>query len=184
MVIVFKYPTIYTRLVPRFSISDQRQCQLLLKLQLAQVLSNNHLSSQIPPQFANLTFLAFLDLSNNELVGKIPTSTQISTFPNTSFEGNKGLWGPPLTMDAVLPPPILNGSSSNPNSGDEIDGDVICVEIGFTCGFGIVIVSLSFCKKWRKWYHRAMRSILFKIFPQLEQRFGNHRRHIYVNTRR
>ncbi|XP_062005831.1 receptor-like protein 36 [Rosa rugosa] len=147
-------------------------------------LSKNHLSGQIPPQFAYLTFLAFLDLSNNELVGKIPTSTQISTFPNTSFEGNKGLWEPPLTKDAVLPPPILNGSSSNPNSGDEIDWDVICVEIGFTCGFGIVIGSLLFCKRWRKWYYRAIRSILFKIFPQLEQRFGNHRRHVYVNTRR
>ncbi|PRQ44615.1 putative leucine-rich repeat-containing, plant-type, leucine-rich repeat domain, L [Rosa chinensis] len=147
-------------------------------------LSKNHLSGQIPPQFANLTFLAFLDLSNNELVGKIPTSTQISTFPNTSFEGNKGLWGPPLTVDAVLPPPISNGSSSHPNSGDEIDWDVICVEIGFTCGFGIVIGSLLFCKSWRKWYYRTMRSILFKIFPQLEQRFGNHRRHVYVNVRR
>ncbi|KAM5559144.1 receptor-like protein 36 [Rosa sericea] len=146
-------------------------------------LSKNHLSGQIPPQFAYLTFLAFLDLSNNELVGKIPTSTQISKFPNISFEGNKGLWGPPLTMDAVLPPPILNGSSSNPNSEDEIDWDVICVEIGFTCGFGIVIGSLLFCKRWRKWYYRAIRSIIFKIFPQLEQRFGNHRRHVYVNTR-
>ncbi|PRQ44044.1 putative non-specific serine/threonine protein kinase [Rosa chinensis] len=84
-------------------------------------LSKNHLSSQIPPEFASLTFLAFLDLSNNELVGKIPTNTQISTFLNTSFKGNKGLWGPPLTVDAVLPPLISNGSSSHPNSGDEID---------------------------------------------------------------
>ncbi|KAM5559167.1 receptor-like protein 7 [Rosa sericea] len=146
-------------------------------------LSKNHLSGQIPPEFANLTFLAFLDLSNNELVGKIPTSTQISTFPNTSFEGNKGLWGPPLTMDAVFPPPISNGSSSHPNSGDEIDWDVICIEIGFTCGFGIAIGSLLFCKRWRKWYYKTMRSILFKVFPKLEQRFGNHRRHVFVNTR-
>ncbi|PRQ44363.1 putative polygalacturonase [Rosa chinensis] len=146
-------------------------------------LSKNHLSGQIPPQFANLTFLAFLDLSNNELVGKIPSSTQISTFPNASFEGNKGLWGPPLTMDAILPSPITDGSSNNPNFGDEIDWDVICFEIGFTCGFGIAIGSLLFCKRWRKWYYRAMRSILFKIFPQLEQRFGNYRRHVYVNAR-
>ncbi|PRQ31604.1 putative leucine-rich repeat-containing, plant-type, leucine-rich repeat domain, L [Rosa chinensis] len=146
-------------------------------------LSKNHLSGQIPAQFANLTFLAFLDISNNQLVGRIPTCTQFSTFPNTSFQGNKGLWGPPLTVDVVLPPPISNGSSSHPNSGDEIDWDVIYVEIGFTCGFGIAIGSLLFCKRWRKWYYRAMCSILFKIFPQLEQRFGNHRRHVYVNTR-
>ncbi|PRQ44327.1 putative leucine-rich repeat domain, L domain-containing protein [Rosa chinensis] len=147
-------------------------------------LSKNHLSGQIPPEFANLNFLSHLNVSYNQLTGRIPTNTQFSTFPSTSFEGNKGLWGPPLTSDVVLPPPILNGSSSDPNSGDEIDWDVICVEIGFTCGFGIVIGSLLFCKRWRKWYYRAMCSILFKIFPQLEQRFGNHRRHVYVNTRR
>ncbi|XP_062005837.1 receptor-like protein 7 [Rosa rugosa] len=137
-------------------------------------LSQNHLRGQIPPQFANLNFLSHLNVSYNQLTGRIPTSTQFSTFPNTSFEGNKGLWGPPLTSDTaiVLPPPTLNESSSDPNSGDEIDWNVISAEIGFTCGFGIVVGSLLFCKRWRKWYYRAMFKILFKIFPQLEQRFG------------
>ncbi|XP_040372491.1 receptor-like protein 33 [Rosa chinensis] len=148
-------------------------------------LSQNHLSGQIPPQFANLNFLSFLNVSYNQLAGRIPTSTQLSTFLNTSFEGNKGLWGPPLTSDAVIvsPPPTLNGSSSNPNSGDEIDWNVISAEIGFTCGFGIAVGSLLFCKRWRKWYYRAMFNILFKIFPRLEHRFGNHRRHVYINQR-
>ncbi|KAM5559172.1 receptor-like protein 7 [Rosa sericea] len=148
-------------------------------------LSQNHLSGQIPPQLANLNFLSYLNVSYNQLTGRIPTSTQFSTFPNNSFEGNKGLWGPPLTSDTsiVLPPPTFNGSSSNPNSGDEIDWNVISVEIGFTCGFGIVVGSLLFCKRWRKWYYRAMFNILFKIFPQLEHRFGNHRRRVYINQR-
>ncbi|KAM5559165.1 hypothetical protein ABKV19_020690 [Rosa sericea] len=148
-------------------------------------LSQNLLSGQIPPQLATLTFLSWLNVSYNQLTGRIPTSTQFSTFPNTSFEGNKGLWGPPLTSDTaiVLPPPTLNGSSSSPNSGDEIDWNVISAEIGFTCGFGIAVGSLLFCKRWRKWYYRAMFKILFKIFPQLEHRFGNHRRHVYINQR-
>ncbi|KAL6141579.1 hypothetical protein ACLB2K_059867 [Fragaria x ananassa] len=148
-------------------------------------LSQNRLSGHIPQQFANLNFLSFLNVSNNQLVGKIPTSTQFSTFPNTSFEGNQGLWGPPLTSDtpASLPPATSNGSSSNPNSGDEIDWNIISVEIGFTCGFGIAIGSLLFCKRWREWYYKVMCNILLKIFPQLEQRFGNHRRHVYINTR-
>ncbi|PRQ44338.1 putative leucine-rich repeat-containing, plant-type, leucine-rich repeat domain, L [Rosa chinensis] len=145
-------------------------------------LSQNHLSGQIPPQFANLNFLSYLNVSYNQLTGRIPTSTQFSTFPNTSFEGNKGLWGPPLTA-IVMPPPTFNGSSSDPNSGDEIDWNVISAEIGFTCGFGIAVGSLLFCKRWRKWYYRAMFNILFKIFPQLEHRFGNHRRHVYINQR-
>ncbi|XP_062002952.1 receptor-like protein 19 [Rosa rugosa] len=148
-------------------------------------LSKNHLSGQIPPEFANLNFLSHLNVSYNQLTGRIPTNTQFSTFPSTSFEGNKGLWGPPLTSDTaiVLPPPKFNGSSSNPNSGDEIDWNVISAEIGFTCGFGIAVGSLLFCKRWRKWYYRAMFNILFKIFPQLEHRFGNHRRHVYINQR-
>ncbi|PRQ44329.1 putative leucine-rich repeat-containing, plant-type, leucine-rich repeat domain, L [Rosa chinensis] len=148
-------------------------------------LSQNHLSGQIPPQLANLIFLSYLNVSYNQLTGRIPTSTQFSTFPNNSFKGNKGLWGPPLTSDAVIvsPPLTLNGSSSNLNSGDEIDWNVISAEIGFTCGFGIAVGSLLFCKRWRKWYYRAMFKILFKIFPQLEHRFGNHRRHVYINQR-
>ncbi|KAL6133792.1 hypothetical protein ACLB2K_066025 [Fragaria x ananassa] len=148
-------------------------------------LSQNHLSGQIPHQLANLTFLSYLNVSNNELTGRIPTSTQFSTFPNTSFQGNKGLWGPPLTEDipAVMPPPTLDGSSSNQNPGDEIDWDIISVEIGFTCGFGIVIGSLLFCKRWREWYYRAMCNILFKIFPQLAQRFSNIQRLVYINGR-
>ncbi|PRQ44340.1 putative leucine-rich repeat-containing, plant-type, leucine-rich repeat domain, L [Rosa chinensis] len=148
-------------------------------------LSENHLSGQIPPQLATLTFLSSLDVSYNQLTGRIPTGTQFSTFPNTSFEGNKGLWGPPLTWDTTiaLPPPKFNGSSSNPNSGDEIDWNIISAEIGFTCGFGIAVGSLLFCKRWRKLYYRAMFNILFKIFPQLEHRFGNHRRHVYINQK-
>ncbi|XP_004305548.1 PREDICTED: receptor-like protein 12 [Fragaria vesca subsp. vesca] len=145
-------------------------------------LSNNQLSGTIPQQMAKLSFLAVLDLSNNQLVGRIPTGTQFSTFPRTSFEGNKGLSGPPLTTDALLPPPTSNGSLRPPSSGNEIDWNIISAEIGFTCGFGLAVGSLLFCKRWRKWYFRAMRSVLFKIFPQLEQRFGIHRRHVYINT--
>ncbi|KAK9920336.1 hypothetical protein M0R45_028891 [Rubus argutus] len=143
-------------------------------------LSKNNLSGQIPPQLTRLTFLSYLNLSNNQLVGRIPTGNQFSTYPKDSYEGNKGLWGPPLTTE-VSPPRASNGS--HPNSGDEIDWDIISAEIGFTCGFGIVIGSLLFCKRWRKWYYRAMYSMLLKIFPQLEQRFGNHRRHVYISQK-
>jgi hypothetical protein len=146
-------------------------------------LSHNTLSGQIPVQLTKLTFLSFLNLSNNQLEGRIPSSNQFSTFPKASFEGNKDLFGPPLMTDDTtwLSPPELK--KSHPNPGDEIDWDIFCVEIGFICGFGIVIGSLLFCKRWRKWYYSAMYNILIKIFPQLEQRIGHHRRHIYINPR-
>ncbi|PRQ57761.1 putative leucine-rich repeat-containing, plant-type, leucine-rich repeat domain, L [Rosa chinensis] len=146
-------------------------------------LSKNKLRGQIPPELTKLTFLAFLNLSYNQLVGRIPSGAQFSTFDAASFQGNKGLWGPPLTADKNpgFSPPKLEGNHSNP--GHEIDWDIIGPEIGFTCGFGIAIGSLLFCKRWRKWYYRAMYDMLLKIFPQLEQRLDHHRRHVYVHQR-
>ncbi|CAN6724190.1 unnamed protein product [Malus baccata var. baccata] len=154
-------------------------------------LSSNAFTGEIPSSFGNMRqlesldlFLEFLNLSNNQLVGKIPAGTQISTCPRDSFTGNKGLWGPPLTVDykaRLLPPPTLNGS--HPNSTDEIDWDLISVEIGFVFGFAVAVGSLVFFKRWSKWYYRSMYKILVKIFPQLEERIGPHRRHVHINQR-
>jgi Leucine-rich repeat (LRR) protein len=60
-------------------------------------LSNNSLVGEIPMQLASLSFLSYLNLSFNHLVGKIPTGTQLQSFQASSFEGNYGLYGPPLT---------------------------------------------------------------------------------------
>ncbi|PQM33752.1 hypothetical protein Pyn_21788 [Prunus yedoensis var. nudiflora] len=145
-------------------------------------LSNNKLSGQIPPQLAKLTFLSFLNLSNNQLVGKIPISTQFSTFPQASFTGNKGLSGPPLTVDneSVSPPPTVNESLRNCGHHLEINWGIISVEIGYTFGLGVAIGSLVLCKRWSKWYYKAMYNILLKIFPELEERIGIHRRHVNI----
>ncbi|RXI01471.1 hypothetical protein DVH24_014820 [Malus domestica] len=146
-------------------------------------LSQNKLSREIPLQLAKFNFLAFLNLLNNQLVGKIPTGTQISTFPKESFTGNKGLWGPPLIMDnkAGLSPPQANGN--HPNSRHEIDWDLIIMEIGFVSGFAVAVGSLVLCKRWSKWYYMTMYKILVKIFPQLEERIGPHIRHVHINQR-
>ncbi|TQD83245.1 hypothetical protein C1H46_031208 [Malus baccata] len=146
-------------------------------------LSNNSLSGQIPAEFGGLTFLSFLDVSNNQLVGKIPISTQISTFPAESFAGNKGLCGPPslLKCSDTNMSPTLDGKHSNSAHG--IDWDLIGAEVGFIVGFGIATGSLVFCKRWSKWYYKTMYKILVKIFPQLEDRIGRHRRHVHINQR-
>ncbi|PQQ12694.1 receptor-like protein 12 [Prunus yedoensis var. nudiflora] len=109
-------------------------------------LSHNKLRGQIPPQLVKLTFLEVLDLSDNQLVGRIPI-------------GNKGLWGPPLTVDnkaGLQPPPTGNGRP--PNFGHHRE-------------------------RWSKWYYRAMYNILIKIFPKLEERIGIHRGHVHINQR-
>ncbi|XP_021827847.1 receptor like protein 30-like [Prunus avium] len=149
-------------------------------------LSQNKLSGHIPPQLVKLTSLASLNLSYNQLIGRIPTGNQFSTFVNDSFTGNKGLWGFPLTVDTkegFPPPPTVNGRPPNYGRHREVNWDLIIVEIGFTFGFGVAIGSLVLCKRWSKWYYRAMYNILLKIFPQLEERIGIHRRHVYINQR-
>ncbi|CAB4315241.1 unnamed protein product [Prunus armeniaca] len=146
-------------------------------------LSNNKLGGEIPAEFAELTFLSFLNLSNNQLVGKIPSTAQLSTFSAASFTGNKGLCGIQLNITCNNPSESPDAVQKAPNHHREINWGVISVEIGFTFGFGIAIGSLVLCKRWSKWYYKAMYNILLKIFPQLEERIGIHRRHVHINQR-
>ncbi|VVA14292.1 PREDICTED: receptor [Prunus dulcis] len=151
-------------------------------------LSRNAFTGEIPSSFGNMRVLESLDPSQNKLSGhippQIPTGNQFSTFLNDSFTGNKGLSGFPLTVDnkaGFPPPPTVNGRPPNSGHHREVNWDLIIVEIGFTFGFGVAVGSLVLCKRWSKWYYRAMYNILLKIFPQLEQIIGIHRRHVYIN---
>ncbi|GAY67889.1 hypothetical protein CUMW_259980, partial [Citrus unshiu] len=66
------------------------------------ILSNNRFVGAIPASIANLkglqlTFLEFFNVSDNYLTGPIPQGKQFATFDNTSFDGNSGLCGKPLS---------------------------------------------------------------------------------------
>ncbi|KAK4274941.1 hypothetical protein QN277_018098 [Acacia crassicarpa] len=63
-------------------------------------LQNNSLSGRIPN--LNLPKLKLLNLSYNHLNGSIPRALQ--KFPNSSFEGNSLLCGPPLKPCSSVPP--------------------------------------------------------------------------------
>nr|CAN72810.1 hypothetical protein VITISV_000749 [Vitis vinifera] len=85
-------------------------------------LYQNKLSGEIPWQLTRMTFLAFFNVSNNHLTGPIPQGKQFATFPNTSFDGNTGLCGSPLSRacgssEASPPTP----SSSKQGSTSEFD---------------------------------------------------------------
>uniref|UniRef100_A0A8R7PNK6 Receptor-like protein 12 n=1 Tax=Triticum urartu TaxID=4572 RepID=A0A8R7PNK6_TRIUA len=60
-------------------------------------LSRNKFSGVIPRNLTSLTYLAVLNLSYNNLTGMIPEGPQFSSFANSSFEGNAGPCGKPLS---------------------------------------------------------------------------------------
>ncbi|XP_062099610.1 putative receptor like protein 25 [Humulus lupulus] len=60
-------------------------------------LSQNDFSGEIPPKLVQLTFLAFFNVSDNHLTGPIPRGRQLDAFDNSSFMGNLGLCGDPLS---------------------------------------------------------------------------------------
>ncbi|KAJ6373682.1 hypothetical protein OIU78_029379 [Salix suchowensis] len=70
-------------------------------------------SGAIPDTMCDLTFLSFLNLSYNNLSGKIPSSTQLQSFDASAFKGNPALCGLPVTHkclgDDLLGTPLING---------------------------------------------------------------------------
>ena len=126
-------------------------------------LSMNNLSGKIPAQLACLNFLSVLNLSFNNLVGKIPTSTQLQSFSPTSYEGNKGLYGPPLTNESQTRPSELPPSPP-PASSDEIDWFFIAMSIGFAVGFGAVVSPLMFSVQVNKWYNDLIYKFIYRRF--------------------
>ncbi|KAK7814317.1 receptor-like protein eix2 [Quercus suber] len=123
--------------------------------------SLNQLSGQVPSSMSSLTFLNHLNLSNNNLIGKIPLSTQLQSLDPSSFIGNK-LCGPPLTNNCAT-----NGVKPNIRSKDtsglEVDWFYVSMSLGFVVGFGGVCGPLLYNKQWRMMYFQFLDHIGYKL---------------------
>ncbi|KAI3869062.1 hypothetical protein MKX03_005004 [Papaver bracteatum] len=123
-------------------------------------LSRNNLVGKIPFQLAGLSSLSVLNLSFNKLVGEIPSGGQFQTFGSSSFQGNIGLCGFPLSESCnttVDSPPNGSKSKDEKSSGsdDEFDWVLFAVTfLGFVVGSGMVIGPQYFWNKGRKWANR------------------------------
>ncbi|KAL6658852.1 hypothetical protein ACP70R_002892 [Stipagrostis hirtigluma subsp. patula] len=104
-------------------------------------LSCNQLSGEIPEELTDLTFLDVLNLSNNQLVGKIPQAHQFSTFGSSSFEGNAGLCGPPLSKLPCGDSPYTPGVPDVHKSDHHVDVVLfLFVGVGYGVGFAAAIL--------------------------------------------
>uniref|UniRef100_A0A0E0RF61 non-specific serine/threonine protein kinase n=1 Tax=Oryza rufipogon TaxID=4529 RepID=A0A0E0RF61_ORYRU len=101
-------------------------------------LSSNKLSGEIPNELASLNFLSTLNLSYNVLVGRIPDSFQFSTFSNSSFLGNTGLCGPPLSRQCDNP----KGPTEMPYTSEKSIDVVLLLftALGFGISFAMTIL--------------------------------------------
>ncbi|KAH0780492.1 hypothetical protein KY290_000090 [Solanum tuberosum] len=125
-------------------------------------ISSNKISGGIPPQLASLTFLAVLNLSHNHLVGCIPKGKQFDTFENTSYQGNDGLRGLPLSKhcgrDDRVPQAI---TPSELDQEEEEDSPMIswqAVLMGYGCGLviGLSVIYIMLSTHYPTWFSRLV----------------------------
>ncbi|KAJ1413970.1 Leucine-rich repeat [Sesbania bispinosa] len=120
-------------------------------------LSRNHLCGRMPASFSNLTFLSYMNLSFNNLSGKIPLSTQLQSFDVSTYEGNIGLCGPPLTNhcpgDETSPTGSLDKHVIDEDEDEFITlGFYVSLGLGFFVGFWGVCGTLVIKSSWRHAY--------------------------------
>ena len=109
---------------------------------------------------SSLTSLAHLNLSFNNLVGRILSGNQLQTLNDASiYEGNRSLCGSPLPTkcprdETSDEPNFIGGSFEEKYGGDDFERlwFCICIGVGFVVGFWSVCGTLLVKKSWRHWY--------------------------------
>jgi hypothetical protein len=95
-----------------------------------------------------LAFLSYMDLSYNNLTGRIPSGSQLGTLYATNpsmYTGNIGLCGPPLENNCSS----IDAPKQGHSTRTEEDPGLEFFYIGLGCGL--------FMKRWRIAYFRLFR---------------------------
>ena len=113
-------------------------------------LSQNRLSGEIPLQLTQLTFLEWFNVSHNYLTGPIPEGKQFNTFETSSFEGNLGLCGNPLSKkcwDFDSSPAVFDRTLDSPGFLFEFGWKILLVGYGFGFIVGVIIGNIATTRK-------------------------------------
>ncbi|XP_049388863.1 receptor-like protein 9DC1 [Solanum stenotomum] len=137
-------------------------------------LSSNKISGEIPQQLASLTFLAVLNLSHNHLVGCIPKGNQFDTFENSSYQGNDGLRGFPLSKDCGGDDGIAQ--TTTPVELDQEGGDSPMISwqavlMGYGCGLiiGLSVIYIMLSTQYPAWFLRMDVELEHRIITRMKR---------------
>ncbi|KAM0013038.1 putative non-specific serine/threonine protein kinase [Helianthus debilis subsp. tardiflorus] len=108
--------------------------------------SSNHLSGELPMSLSSLTFLSSFNVSFNNLTGRIPSSTQLQSFNESSFFGNK-LCGVPLTQICGEIEHHKDQQEGDTSHGVDF-GLIISILLGFFVGFWSIVIPLNVGTIW------------------------------------
>ncbi|KAF5800319.1 putative leucine-rich repeat-containing, plant-type, leucine-rich repeat domain superfamily [Helianthus annuus] len=108
--------------------------------------SLNHLSGELPMSLSSLTFLSSFNVSFNNLTGRIPSSTQLQSFNESSFFGNK-LCGVPLTQICGEIEHHKDQQEGDTSHGVDF-GLIISILLGFFVGFWSIVIPLNVGTIW------------------------------------
>ncbi|KAM3327626.1 hypothetical protein P3S68_033675 [Capsicum galapagoense] len=141
--------------------------------------SSNKIGGEIPQQLVSLTSLAVLNLSDNRLVGCIPKGKQFDTFENSSYQGNDGLRGLPLSKycggdDGVPQATTPIELDDEEEEEEEEEGDLIswqAVLMGFGCGLviGVSIIYLMLSTHYPVWFSRMVVKLEHRIVTRMKR---------------
>lgn len=110
-----------------------------------------------PEGLSQLSLLGVLDLSNNNLTGKIPSSTQLQSFDASTYSGNPELCGLPLPNkcpgeEQAQDPAITEHADSE--DGIITTGFYVSIVLGFIAGFWGVCGTILLNSSWGYEYFR------------------------------
>ncbi|KAH0724459.1 hypothetical protein KY285_000285 [Solanum tuberosum] len=139
-------------------------------------LSSNKISGEIPQQLASLKSLAVLNLSHNHLVGCIPKGKQFDTFENSSYQGNDGLRGLPLSKDCGSDEGVPQATTPFGLDEEEEEGDSAIISwqavlMGYGCGLviGLSIIYIMLSTQYPAWFSRMDVELEHKIVTRMKR---------------
>nr|GEW91679.1 hypothetical protein [Tanacetum cinerariifolium] len=128
--------------------------------------SLNKLSGELPMSLSSLNFLSSFNMSYNNLAGRIPAGTQIQSFNESSFFGNK-LCGAPLTQQCARVKVPTDKEDQEEVDDGWLGTDwriIISILVGFFVGFWIILAPLIVSRQLRIAYFHFLQELRYMVY--------------------